>query len=81
MGSGSETDPSNANIAKVKFTVRTAGQYKISVLIGASHIAGSPFFKTFIPGSMDARRSRLIRPASTGTSNFYFIGFRSIADQ
>ncbi|KAJ6649770.1 Apoptosis-resistant E3 ubiquitin protein ligase 1, partial [Pseudolycoriella hygida] len=59
------SDPSNANIAKVKFTVRTAGQYKISVLIGTSHIAGSPFFKTFIPGPMDARRSRLIRPAST----------------
>ncbi|XP_058121974.1 apoptosis-resistant E3 ubiquitin protein ligase 1 isoform X1 [Anopheles ziemanni] len=62
---GSPTDPNNANIAKVKFTVRTAGQYKISVLIGSSHIAGSPFVKTFIPGPMDARRSRLIRPAST----------------
>ncbi|XP_062549284.1 apoptosis-resistant E3 ubiquitin protein ligase 1 isoform X2 [Armigeres subalbatus] len=62
---GSPTDPNNANIAKVKFTVRTAGQYKISVLIGSSHIAGSPFLKTFIPGPMDARRSRLIRPAST----------------
>lgn len=62
---GSEMDPNKANVAKVKFTVRTAGQYKISVLIGSSHIAGSPFFKTFIPGPMDARRSRLIRPAST----------------
>lgn len=62
---GSSTDPNNANIAKVKFTVRTAGQYKISVLIGSSHIAGSPFTKTFIPGPMDARRSRFIRPAST----------------
>lgn len=62
---GSGTDPNNANIAKIKFTVRTAGQYKISVLIGSSHIAGSPFFKTFIPGPVDARRSRLIRPAST----------------
>lgn len=62
---GSGTDPNNANIAKVKFTVRAAGQYKISVLIGTSHIAGSPFLKTFVPGSVDARRSRLIRPAST----------------
>lgn len=61
----SETDPNQANIAKVKFTVRTAGQYKISVLVGSSHISGSPFFKTFLPGPMDARRSRLIRPAST----------------
>lgn len=62
---GSETDPNNANIAKVKFTVRTAGPYKISVLIGTSHIAGSPFFRTFLPARMDARRSRLVRPAST----------------
>lgn len=62
---GSENDPNNANIAKVKFTVRTAGQYKISVMIGSSHIAGSPFFKHFLPGPMDARRSRLIRPANT----------------
>ncbi|XP_063699374.1 apoptosis-resistant E3 ubiquitin protein ligase 1 isoform X1 [Culicoides brevitarsis] len=62
---GSSTDPNNANVAKVKFTVRTAGQYKISVLIGSNHIAGSPFLRTFVPGAMDARRSRLIRPAST----------------
>lgn len=62
---GSSTDPNNANVARVKFTVRTAGQYKISVLIGANHIAGSPFLRSFIPGPMDARRSRLIRPAST----------------
>lgn len=62
---GSSTDPNNANIAKVKFTVRTSGQYKISVLIGSSHIGGSPFTKTFLPGPMDGRRSRLIRPAST----------------
>lgn len=62
---GSSTDPNNANIAKVKFTVRTAGQYKISVLIGASHIAGSPFLRSFLPGAIDARRSRFIRPAST----------------
>lgn len=62
---GSGIDPNNANIAKVKFTVRTAGQYKISVMIGTNHIAGSPFFKTFLAGPIDARRSRLIRPANT----------------
>lgn len=61
---GSGIDPNNANIAKVKFTVRTAGQYRISVLIGTSHIAGSPFFRSFVPGPMDARRSRLTRPAT-----------------
>lgn len=31
---GSPTDPNNANIAKVKFTVRTSGVYNISVMIG-----------------------------------------------
>lgn len=62
---GSSTDPNNANIARVKFTVRTAGQYKISVLIGSSHIAGSPFLRSFVPGPIDPRRSRMVRPAST----------------
>lgn len=53
---GSSTDPNNANEAKVKFTVRTAGQYKISIMIGSIHIAGSPFTKTFIPSSMSPTR-------------------------
>ncbi|CAG9797240.1 unnamed protein product [Chironomus riparius] len=61
---GSSTDPNNANEAKVKFSVRTAGQYKISIMIGSTHIAGSPFFKQFIPGPMCANRSRLIRSTS-----------------
>lgn len=42
------------------------------MLIGSSHIAGSPFFKNFVPGAMDARRSRLIRPASTGNEEVSF---------
>lgn len=62
---GSPTDPNKANLAKVKFTVRAAGVYTIAVSIGSSHISGSPFTKTFVPGRMDARRSRFIRPAST----------------
>lgn len=75
---GSSTDPNNANEAKVKFTVRTAGQYKISVMIGSTHIAGSPFTKFFIPGPMSASRSRCMRPSScvvcqTGTSNVLYI--------
>lgn len=61
---GSSTDPNNANEAKVKFTVRTAGQYTISIMIGSIHIAGSPFTKTFIPSSISPTRSRLVRPAS-----------------
>lgn len=62
---GSSSNPNDANLARVKFTVRGAGQYKISVLIGSNHVGGSPFTKTFIPGPMEARRSRFIRPAST----------------
>lgn len=62
---GSESNPNNANVAKVKFTVRTAGQYKISVMIGSNHIAGSPFVRNFLPGPIDAIKSRLIRPANT----------------
>lgn len=62
---GSESNPNNANVAKVKFTVRTAGQYKISVMIGSSHISGSPFTKNFLPGQIDANKSRLVRPANT----------------
>lgn len=56
--------PNNANEAKVKFTVRTAGQYKISIMIGSNHIAGSPFYKFFLPSSMSPLRSRMIRASS-----------------
>lgn len=62
---GSESNPNNANVAKVKFTIRTAGQYKISVMIGSSHVAGSPFVRNFLPGPIDANKSRLVRPANT----------------
>lgn len=62
---GSESNPNNANVARVKFTVRTAGQYKISVMIGSSHITGSPFVRNFLPGPVDASKSRLVRPANT----------------
>lgn len=63
---GAAVDPcQEANIAKVKFPVRAAGQYHIAVSIGSNHVAGSPFVKTFLPGTMDARRSRLVRPANT----------------
>lgn len=61
---GSSTDPNNANEAKVKFTIRTAGQYTITIMIGSSHIAGSPFTKNFIPSTISPTRSRLVRPAS-----------------
>ncbi|KAG5675377.1 hypothetical protein PVAND_005286 [Polypedilum vanderplanki] len=78
---GSSTDPNNANEAKVKFTVRTAGQYKISIMIGNSHIAGSPFYRNFVPGAISAPRSRLIRSSSVvvcqvGLPNILYIEAR-----
>lgn len=45
------TEPQTANTAVVKFTIRQAGQYRISILIGNSHINGSPFIKSFLPGN------------------------------
>jgi len=55
------TDPSAANVAVVKFTVRHAGQYKISVLIGSCHVHGSPFVKTFLPGKFLIRGKGMLQ--------------------
>jgi hypothetical protein len=33
-------------------------------MIGSNHIAGSPFYKNFVPGNVCANRSRMIRSAS-----------------
>jgi hypothetical protein len=52
------TDPSAANVAVVKFTVRHAGLYKISVIIGSCHVHGSPFVKTFLPGKLFLRAEK-----------------------
>lgn len=76
---GGAADPNQeANVAKVKFPVRASGEYHIAVSIGSNHVAGSPFVKTFLPGAMDGRRSRLVRPANTlvccaGTSTMLHI--------
>ncbi|CAH1403854.1 unnamed protein product [Nezara viridula] len=59
------TEPNSANTAVVKFTVRQAGQYKISILIGNTPINGSPFFKTFLPGPPDPIKTTFVRPSST----------------
>ncbi|XP_075974360.1 apoptosis-resistant E3 ubiquitin protein ligase 1 isoform X3 [Anticarsia gemmatalis] len=58
LGSG---DPAQANTARVKFTVRTAGVYIISIMIGAVSVSGSPFRKWFSAGRVEARRSRVGR--------------------
>lgn len=44
------TAPEDANQGTVKFTVRYAGEYQISVLIKNVHIRHSPFTKKFLPG-------------------------------
>lgn len=62
---GSPTDPNSANVAKVKFTVRHAGQYRISVMVGNQHVAGSPFMRGFIAGPAYAQRTIVIRHCST----------------
>uniref|UniRef100_A0A2A4K2U1 HECT-type E3 ubiquitin transferase n=1 Tax=Heliothis virescens TaxID=7102 RepID=A0A2A4K2U1_HELVI len=58
LGSG---DPAQANTARVKFTVRTAGVYVISVMIGLVSVSGSPYRKWFTAGRVEARRSRVGR--------------------
>ncbi|XP_059473505.1 apoptosis-resistant E3 ubiquitin protein ligase 1 isoform X2 [Neocloeon triangulifer] len=58
-------DPSQANVAVVKFTVRHAGQYRVSVLIGNCHVKGSPFLKCFLPGPPDPSKTIFVRHSST----------------
>lgn len=62
---GSPIDPSCANVARVKFTVRHAGRYCISVVVDAHHVPGSPFARTFVAGPADAHRSLVLRHCST----------------
>ncbi|KRT81256.1 hypothetical protein AMK59_5638 [Oryctes borbonicus] len=62
---GSPTDPNSANQARVKFTVRQAGQYCITVMVGSQHVAGSPFTRGFTAGPADAQRTVVLRHCST----------------
>ncbi|XP_066257066.1 apoptosis-resistant E3 ubiquitin protein ligase 1-like [Euwallacea similis] len=62
---GSPTDPNSANVAKVMFTVRHAGQYRVSVMVNNHHVAGSPFFTAFVAGPAYAQRTVVIRHCST----------------
>lgn len=57
-------DPSQANVAVVKFTVRHAGQYRIAVLIGSYHVQGSPFVKNFLPGPPDPNKTQFLKHSS-----------------
>ncbi|XP_022903432.1 apoptosis-resistant E3 ubiquitin protein ligase 1 isoform X1 [Onthophagus taurus] len=62
---GSPTDPNSANQARIKFTVRQAGQYCVTVMVGSQHVAGSPFHRSFTPGQTDPQRTVVIRYCST----------------
>ncbi|KFM69498.1 hypothetical protein X975_06284, partial [Stegodyphus mimosarum] len=55
----------DANKAKVQFTVRRAGEYRICVLVGMTHIRGSPFTKTFLPGPPDPLKTCFVHHCST----------------
>ncbi|CAH1791950.1 unnamed protein product [Owenia fusiformis] len=53
-----------ANTSHVMFTVHKSGEYKISIMVGATHIKGSPFIKEFDPGPIDASKTRIANHSS-----------------
>ncbi|EEB18783.1 ubiquitin-protein ligase, putative [Pediculus humanus corporis] len=57
-------DPNLANIARIKFTARRAGVYKISVQIDGCHVRGSPFSKVFNSGPPDPNKTQLLKQSS-----------------
>ena len=65
------TEPSEANIAKVKFTVRPAGVHRSVVLVGICHVQGSPFHKKFLPGKVQTLCMNIFL-----ISNEHFIGLQ-----
>ncbi|XP_046663989.1 apoptosis-resistant E3 ubiquitin protein ligase 1 [Homalodisca vitripennis] len=58
-------EPTAYNRAVCKFTVRQAGSYRLSVMVGSSHVLGSPFNKTFLPGPPDPLKTAFVRHSST----------------
>lgn len=58
-------EPERSNEARVSFTVHRSGEYQIAVMVGAMHIRGSPFIKTFEPGAIDASKTRFMNYSST----------------
>uniref|UniRef100_A0A1B6E4C8 SAM domain-containing protein n=1 Tax=Clastoptera arizonana TaxID=38151 RepID=A0A1B6E4C8_9HEMI len=58
-------EPTAYNRAVCKFTVRQAGQYRITVLVGSIHVQGSPFSKMFLPGPPDPAKTAFVRHSST----------------
>jgi hypothetical protein len=58
-------DPSDANLVKVKFSVRKSGQYGIHVMVENSHVKGSPFTKNFLPAAIDPHKTLFLKQTST----------------
>ncbi|KAI8484372.1 Apoptosis-resistant E3 ubiquitin protein ligase 1 [Branchiostoma belcheri] len=60
------TESLKAHTARVTFTVRRAGTYRIAVMLGAGiHISGSPFRKDFVPGPVVAEKTGFVHHSST----------------
>lgn len=58
-------NPNDANKAHIHFSVRRAGEYYISILVGTVHIRGSPFVKLFLPGLPDPIKTGFVHHCST----------------
>ncbi|KAK6640290.1 hypothetical protein RUM44_011976 [Polyplax serrata] len=58
------SDPNQANIARIKFTARRSGLYKIAVQVNGCHVRGSPFFKNFCSGPPDPNKTQLLKHSS-----------------
>lgn len=58
-------DPNDANLVVVKFSVRKSGNYTIHVLVDNAHVRGSPFLKTFLPGTIDPNKTLFLKQTST----------------
>lgn len=59
------TDPSDANKARVQFSVRRSGEYSIIVLVGNVHVRNSPFEKCFLPGAPESQKTSFVHHCST----------------
>ncbi|XP_060685378.1 LOW QUALITY PROTEIN: apoptosis-resistant E3 ubiquitin protein ligase 1 [Hemiscyllium ocellatum] len=54
-----------SNVVKVGFTVRKAGRYELSIKVGGSNVAYSPYYKTFQPGSVFPAKTKILYHFST----------------
>lgn len=50
-----------ANLARVSFKVRYAGKYRIDITVNGTKIKGSPYYKTFLPGPPDSKKTVIVK--------------------